>query len=115
MLSEIQKCQLFCNWIGDGASEKAQTFKIWHIDDGTDQDRNELKHLLDAFGDCITSLRSFIHNRQMIGNITSSMCVDQSRFLYKLHSVVKDCKFSDSDDVIKLLFLINNKNAELHV
>ena len=65
------------------------------------------------FGDCITPLRSFIHNRQLIGNITSSMCTDQSKFLYKLHSVAKDCKFSDSDDEIKLLFLINNKNAEV--
>ena len=41
------------------------------------------------------------------------MCADQSEFLYKLCSVAKDCKFSDSDNVIKLLFLINNKNAEV--
>ena len=27
--------------------------------------------------------------------------------------MAKDCKFSDSDDVIKLLFLINNKNVEV--
>ena len=113
MLSEIQKCRLFCNWMGEGASKKAQTVKMQHKDDGMEQDRNELKHLLDAFGDCITPLRSFIHNRQLIGNITSNMCTDQSEFLYKLCSVAKDCKFSDSDDVIKLLFLINNKNAEV--
>ena len=97
----------------EGASKKAQTIKMQHKDDGTEQDRNELKHLLDVFGDCITPLRSFIHNRQLIGNITSSICGDQSKFLYKLCSVAKDCKFSDSDDVIKLLFLINNKNAEV--
>ena len=41
------------------------------------------------------------------------MCADQSEFLYKLCSVAKDCKFSGCDDVIKLLFLINNKNAEV--
>ena len=41
------------------------------------------------------------------------MCTDQSKFLYKLCGVAKDCKFSDSDNVIKLLFLINNKNAEV--
>ena len=84
-----------------------------HKDNGTEQDRNELKHLLDAFGDYITPLRSFIHNRQLIRKSTSSMCADQRKFLYKLHSVAKDCKFSDSDDVIKLLFLINNKNTEV--
>ena len=112
-LSEIQKCQLFCNWIGKGASKKAQTIKMQHKDDGTEQDRNELKHMLDVFGDCITPLRPFTHKRQLIGNITSSVCGDQSKFLYKLCSVVKDCKFSDSDDVIKLLFLINNNNAEV--
>ena len=80
-LSEIQKCQLFCNWMGEGASKKAQTIKMQHKDDGTEQDRNELKHLLDAFGDCTTHLRSFIHNRQLRENITSSMCADQSKFL----------------------------------
>ena len=41
------------------------------------------------------------------------MCTDQSKFLYKLCSVAKDCKFSDSDNVIKLVFLINNKSAEV--
>ena len=112
-LSEIQKCQLFCNWMGKGASKKAQTIKMQHKDDDTEQDRNELKHLLDAFGDCITPLRSFIHNRQLIVIVTPSICADQSEFLYKLCSVAKDCKFSDSNDVIKLLFLINNKNAEV--
>ena len=50
MLSEIQKFQLFCNWMGEGASKKAQITKMWCKDDGTDQDRNELKHLLDVFG-----------------------------------------------------------------
>ena len=99
--------------MGEGASKKAQTIKMRHKNDGTEHDRNELKHLLDAFGDRITPLRSFIHNRQLIRNITSSMCADQSEFLYKLCSVAKDCKFSDSDDVIKLLFLINNKNAKV--
>ena len=74
-----------------------------------------MKHLLDAFGDCITPLRSFIHNRQLIGNITSNMCTDQSEFLYKLCSIAKDCKFSDSNDVIKLLFLINKKNVEVRL
>ena len=59
----------------------------------------KLKHLLDVFGDCITPLRSYIHKRQLIGNITSNMCTDQSELLYKLHSVAKDCKFSDYDDV----------------
>ena len=28
MLSEIQKCRLFCNWMGEGASKKAQTVKM---------------------------------------------------------------------------------------
>ena len=65
------------------------------------------------FGGCITPLRYFIHNRQLKGNITSSMCTDQSEFLYKLCNVAKKCKFSDTDDVIKLLFLISNKNAEV--
>ena len=41
------------------------------------------------------------------------MCTDQSEFLYKLCSVAKDCKFSDSDDIIKLLLLVHNKNAEV--
>ena len=27
-LSEIQKCRLFCNWMGEGASKKAQTVKM---------------------------------------------------------------------------------------
>ena len=99
--------------MGKGGSEKAQTIKMQHKDDGTDQDRNELKHLLDVFGDCITPLKSFIYNRQLIRNITSSMCADQSQCLYKLCSVAKDCKFSVSDDVIKLHILINNKNAEV--
>ena len=40
------------------------------------------------------------------------MCRSKQIFV-KLYSVAKDCKFSDSDDVIKLLFLINNKNAEV--
>ena len=99
--------------MGEGASRKAQTIKMQHKDDGTEHDRNELNHLLDAFGDCIIPLRSFIHNRQLIGNITSSMCTDQSKFLYKLHSVAKDCKFSDSDNVSKLLFLIKTKMQRL--
>ena len=113
MLSEIQKCQLFCNWMGEGASKKAQAIKMQHKDDGTEHDRNELKHLLDAFGDCVIPLWSFIHNSQLIGNITSSMGTDQSEFLYKLCSVAKECKFLDSDDVIKPLFPIINKNAEV--
>ena len=41
------------------------------------------------------------------------MCTDQSEFLYKLPSVAKDCKFSYSDDIIKLLLLINNKMQRL--
>ena len=41
------------------------------------------------------------------------MHTDQSKFLYKLCIVAKDCRFSHSDDVIKLQFLINNKIAEV--
>ena len=54
MLSEIQKCRLLCNWMGEGASKKAHTVKMQHKDDAMEQDRNKLKHLLEVFGDCIT-------------------------------------------------------------
>ena len=110
---KLKKCRLFCNWMGEGASKKAQTLKMQHKDDGMEPDRNELKHLLDAFGGLYYPSKVLIHNRQLIGNTTSNMCTDQNKFLYKLCSVAKDCKFSDSDDVIKLLFPINNKNVEV--
>ena len=58
-LSEIQKCCLFCNWMVEGASKKAQTIRMWHKNDGTEQERNEMKHLLDASGNCIYPFKVF--------------------------------------------------------
>ena len=37
----------------------------------------------------------------------------QSDFMYRLKDLAKQCEFTNSDKVVKFLFLIHNKHAEV--
>ena len=37
----------------------------------------------------------------------------QSDFMYRLKDLAKQCQFTNSDEVVKFLFLIHNKHAEV--
>ena len=56
-----------------------------------------------------------IHAWDRIGTMfsDSSEIKTQSDFMYRLKDLTSQCKFTNSDEVVKFLFLIHNKHSEV--
>ena len=96
------------NWLGDEA------FLIYDnltFAEPTDKDLPD--KVLNTFSNYLKPERNVFHSWYMLGSIYSNQFKTQSDFYNHLHSVAKECNFSDSDEVVKFLFLTHNNNTHV--
>ena len=107
-LSEKQKVVTLLNWLGRAA------YQLYDEFDYTGGERNNLSDVLDRFEAYFRPQHNMIHAWYRIGTTFSDSEVKTlSEFMYKLKDLAKQCEFTNSDEVVKFLFLIHNKHVEV--
>ena len=78
-------------------------------------DKDKLSDVLDKFEAYFILQQNMIHAWYRIETMfsDSSEIKTQSEFMYRLKDLAKQCEFTNSDVVIKFLFLIHNKHTEV--
>ena len=108
-LSEKQKVATLLNWLGQTVYQLHDEF------DYTAASKDKLADVLEKFNNYFKPQHNMIHACYCIGT-TFSDSTDmktQSDFMYRLKDLAKQCEFTNSDEVVKFLFLIHNKHAEV--
>ena len=108
-MSEKQKVATVLNWLGRTAYQLHEEF------DYTRADKNKLTDVLEKFNNYFQPQHNMIHAWYRIGT-TFSDSTDikaQSDFMYRLKDLTKKCEFTNSNEVVKFLYLIHNKHAEV--
>ena len=108
-LSEKQKVGTVLNWLGCAAYQLHEEF------DYTGADKNKLTNVLERFNNYFKPQHNIIHAWYHI-RTTFSDSTDmktQSNFMYRLKDLTKQHEFTNFDEVVKFLFLIHNKHAEV--
>ena len=108
-LSEKQKVATLLNWLGQTVYQLHDEF------DYTAASKDKLTDVLEKFNNYFKPQHNMIHACYCIGT-TFSDSTDmktQSDFMYRLKDLAKQCEFTNSDEVVKFLFLIHNKHAEV--
>ena len=96
------------NWLGDDA------FFIYDNLTLLNQQTKDLPdRVLDAFSNYLKPERNVFHSWYMLGSIYSNQFKTQSDFYNHLQCVAKECNFSNSEEVVKFLFLTHNNNTQL--
>ena len=107
--SEKQKVATLLNWLGRTAYQLHNEF------DYTGASEDKLADILEKFNNYFKPQHNMRHAWYHIGT-TFSDCTDiktQSDFMYRLKDLAKQCEFTNSDEVVKFLFLIHNKHSEV--
>ena len=105
---EWQTVATLLNWLGRAAYQLHDEFGY------TRGERNNLSDVLDRFEAYFRPQHNMIHAWYRIGTMFSDSEVKtQSEFMYKLKDLAKQCEFTNSDEVVKFLFLIHNKHVEV--
>ena len=108
-LNEKQKVVTLLNWLGQTAYQLHNEF------DYTGASKDRLADVLEKFNNYFKPQHNMIHAWYHIGT-TFSDSTDiktQSDFMYRLKDLTKQCEFTNSDEVVKFLFLIHNKHSEV--
>ena len=96
------------NWLGDNA------FLIYDNLTFEDQAHKDLPDkVLDAFSNYLKPERNVFHSWYMLGSIYFNQFKTQSDFYNRLQCVAKECNFSNSEEVVKFLFLTHNNNTHV--
>ena len=93
------------NWLGDEA------FIYDNLTFAEPMDKELPNKVLDAFSNYLKPERNVFHSWYMLGSIYSNQFKTQSDFYNDLQSVAKECNFSNSEEVVKFLFLTHNNNT----
>ena len=102
------KVSCILNWLGDEA------FLIYdNLTFAEPTDKDLPNKVLDAFPNYLKPERNVFHSWYTLGNIYSNQFKTQSDFYNHLQSVAKECNFSNSDEVVKFLFLTHNNNTHV--
>ena len=105
-LSGKQKVATVLNWLGTA------TYQLHDEFDYTGKDKNNLSDVLDRFEAYFRLQHNMIHAWYRIGT-TFSDSHEIKTFMYRLKDLASQCKFTNSDEVVKFLFLIHNKHSEV--
>ena len=93
------------NWLGDAAFEIYGNF-MWTAN----ADKDDPLKVLKAFEDYFKPVQNKYHCWYSLSGI-SSQFKSQSEFMVKLCECVRECSFEKPDEVVKILFLMQNQNA----
>ena len=108
-LSGKQKVATVLNWLGTAVYQFHNEF------DYTGKDKDKLSGVLDRFEAYFRPQHNIMHAWYRIGTMfsDSSEIKTQSDFIYRLKDLASQCELTNSDVVVKFLFLIHNKHSEV--
>ena len=108
-MSGKQRVATLLNWLGRAA------YQLYDEYDYTGAHKNELSDMLDRFETYFRPWHNMIHAWYRIGMTFSKSdgITSQSEFMYRLKDVAKQYEFTNSDEIVKFLFLIHNKHSEV--
>ena len=108
-MSGKQKVATVLNWLGTA------TYQLHDEFDYTVKDKDKLSDVPDRFEAYFRPLHNMIHAWYRIGTMfsDSSEIKTQSDFMYRLKDLASQCEFTNSDEVVKFLFLSDNKHSEV--
>ena len=102
------KVSCILNWLGD------ELFLIYdNLTFAEPMDKDLPNKVLDAFSNYLKPERNVFHSWYMLGSIYSNQLKTQSDFYNHLQSIAKECNFSNSEEVVKFLFLTHNNNMRV--
>ena len=104
-----QKVATVLNWLDTA------TYQLHDEFDYTGKDKDKLSDILDKFEAYFRLQHNMIHAWYRIGTIFSDTgeIKTQSDFMYRLKDLAKQCEFTNSDEVVKFLFLTHNRYSEV--
>ena len=72
-----------------------------------------VQHILEAFEAYFKPTQSLFQSWYQLGGQYSSSFKSQMDFMLKLKEIANDCSFTNSDEVVKFLFLTHNQNSRV--
>ena len=103
------KVSCILNWLGNDA------FLIYdNLTFAEPTDKDLPNKVLDAFSNYLKPERNVFHSWYTLGSIYSNQFKTQSDFYNHLQCVAKECNFSNSEEIVKFLFLTHNNNIHVH-
>ena len=102
------KVSCILNWLGDDA------FLVYdNLTFAEPMDKDLPNKVLDAFSNYLKLERNVFYSWYMLGSIYSNQFKTQSDFYNHLQCVAKECNFSNSEEIVKFLFLTHNNNTRV--
>ena len=80
---------------------------------GTGKSKTNVQHILDAFETYFKLMQSLFQSWYQLGGQYSSSFKSQTNFMLKLKEIANDCSFTNSDEVVKFLFLTHNQTSRV--
>ena len=90
-------------------------YQLYDEFDYAGADKNNLSDVLDRFEAYFRPQHNMIHVWYRIGTTFSNSdgITSQSKFMYRLKDLAQQCEFTNSDEIVKFLFLIYNKHSNV--
>ena len=96
------------NWLGP------RSYGIYDkLEFGAGKSKTNVQHVLKAFEAYFKPTQSLFQSWYQLGGQHSSSFKSQMDFMLKLKEIANDCSFTNSDEVVKFLFLTHNQNSRV--
>ena len=97
------------NWLGP------KSYGIYdELDFSGGKSKTNIQHVLKAFEAYFKPTQSLFQSWYQLRGQYSSSFKTQMDFMLKLKDIANDCSFTNSDEVVKFLFLTHNQNSRMH-
>ena len=96
------------NWLGP------KSYGVYdELEFGAGKSKINVQHVLKAFEAYFKPTQSLFQSWYQLGGQYSSSFKSQMDFMLKLKEIANDCSFTNSDEVVKFLFLTHNQNTRV--
>ena len=96
------------NWLGP------KSYGVYdELGFGAGKSKTNVQHVLDAFEAYFKPAQSLFQSWYQLGGQYSSSFKSQTDFMLKLKEIANDCSFTNSNEVVKFLFLTHNQNSRV--
>ena len=96
------------NWLGP------KSYGVYdELGFGAGKSKTNVQHVLNAFEAYFKPTQSLFQSWYQLGGQYSSSFKSQTDFMLKLKEIANDCSFTNSDEVVKFLFLTHNQNSRV--
>ena len=106
-LEAKQKVATLLSWLGPNV------YKLYNDElDFAGKDKSKLQDVIDVFENHFKPQQNIIHASYRIGSLFSNSCKSQTEFMYNLKELARQCEFTNKDEIVKFLFLIDISMSE---